>query len=188
MTTTDRPRTALDSDRTKRWIDTKARGIHHVFRIRFLCPRCRTPWYQDITEEPEVFKAQGVPDRRNLGRAMLCGTCDSLSRMILGSVSAETETMYVLSADDVFDALAPLWKEPGLTWVSVEGMGVYSGNPATLKDDKKEAALLVNFVESTPGRWRRRASVTMSEAWALGWISGDRQEPKTAGSNKRRMR
>lgn len=188
METKKRPKTALHSEQLERWIDTKRKGTHHVFRMRLVCPHCGTAWYQDITEEPEVFGTVPLVDRRNLGRAMLCGSCEAKSRMVLGSVAVDMETRYVIDRHDLDASLGKLFTDHATPWVAVKAMGPYDGNPKSLRDDRKEAAKAVNFVDLGGGRLQRRAGVALSDAWALGWIQGDLPEPKTAGSNRRRMK
>lgn len=185
--TTERPKTALHSEQLEAWIESKAKGQHHVFRMRYVCPHCGEVWYQDVTEDPVVFGNQGLPDRRNLGRAMLCGTCEALSRMVLGSVAVDMETRYVLDRDDLFQSLGKLYTDHATSWVMVQGRGPYNGDQKTLKDDKRDHAKAINFMD-VGGRKQRRAGVTLSDAWALGWVQGDIPEQRTAGSNRRRMK
>ena len=188
MSATTRPKTALQSEQLERWVESKARGTHHVFRMRYVCPHCGEVWRQDITEDPVEFGKHPLPDRRNLGRAMLCGTCEAKSRMVLGSVAVDMETRYVLDKDELYASLGNLYTDHNMGWVTVKPMGPYSGDPKTLLDEKAERAKEVNFVDMGGGRFQRRAAVTMSDAWALGWVRGDAPEPKTAGSSRRRMK
>jgi hypothetical protein len=180
--TAQRPKTALDSATMERWMETKASGTHHVFRFRIVCPHCGTVWYQDVTEDPQDFAANPFPDRRNLGRAMLCGTCEALSRMVLGSVAVDMETRYVIGKDELFASLGKLYTDHATTWVNVKGMGEYNGDPKSLRDDKRDQAKAVNFLDMGGGRFQRRAGVTLSDAWALGWVQGDLQEPQNRPS------
>jgi transcription elongation factor Elf1 len=188
MEATKRAKTALHSEALERWIDTKANGQHHVFRMRYVCPHCGTVWHQDITEDPVAFGNVPLVDRRNLGRAMLCGTCEAKSRMVLGSVAVDMETRYVLDKDELYASLGKLYTDHNMGWVMVKPMGPYSGDPRTLLDEKAQQAKAINFVEMGGGRFQRRAGVTLSDAWALGWVQGDIPEPKTAGSSRRRMK
>lgn len=183
-----RPKTALHSEELEKWIESKGKGIHHVFRFRIVCPHCGTVWYQDITEDPDLFAATPLIDRRNLGRAMLCGTCEALSRMVLGSVAVDMETRFVLDRHDLYNSLGKLYSDHATTWVAVKGMGPYNGDPKSLRDDRTQQAKAVNFVDMGGGRFQRRAGVTLSDAWALGWVQGDIPEPKSAGSSRRRMK
>lgn len=188
MESTTRPKTVLHSEQLERWIESKAKGTHHVFRFRIVCPHCGVVWYHDITEDPEVFAATPLVDRRNLGRATLCGTCEALSRMVLGSVAVDMETRYVMDKHDLYASLGKLYTDHATTWVTVKGMGPYNGDPKSLRDDRKAQAKAINFVDMGGGRFQRRAGVTLSDAWALGWVQGDIPEPKSAGSSRRRMK
>lgn len=165
-------RIALGSVFGDRWRASESAGRHHVFRMRYLCPCCDTPWYQDVTEEPEAFAATPIPDRKVLGRAILCGKCDALSRMLLVSDVAASEDAFVLSASRLYDCLGRLYREPGIRWIDVKGMGQYDGNPKSLRDDKMSAAKEVNFRQDGT-RWIRRASVSVSDAVAFGWMAFD---------------
>lgn len=180
-------RITLGSAFGDRWRSSLAAGRHHVFRMRYLCPCCDAPWYQDVTEEPEAFAATPIPDRRALGRAMLCGTCEALSRMLLVSDASESEETFVIDSGRLFDRLGRLYREPGLSWVSVKGMGPFDGDPKSLRDDKRDAAKAINFVQDG-GRWYRRASVSVSDAVAAKWIAWDAPGPKPKAQPSGRFR
>lgn len=180
-------RITIGSEFGDRWRASLSAGRHHVFRIRYLCPCCDTPWYQDVTEEPEAFAATPLADRRSLGRAMLCGTCEALSRMILRSDASESEEMFVLDSSRLFDCLGRLYREPGLRWIDVKGMGLFAGDAKSLRDDKKTAAKAINFVQDG-GKWCRRASVSVSEAVAAKWIAWDSPGPKVKPQQAGRFR
>lgn len=190
MESTTRPKTALHSEELEKWIESKAKGIHHVFRFRIVCPHCGTVWYHDITEDPELFAATPLVDRRNLGRATLCGTCEAKSRMVLGSVAVDMETRYVLDKHDLYTSLGKLYSDHATTWVAVKGMGPYNGDPKSLRDDRSKQAQEINFVDLGGGRFQRRAAVTMAQAQDLGWVAFDTPEPANQpnGSNRRRMK
>lgn len=188
MDTKKRPKTALQSEAIERWIETKANGQHHVFRMRYVCPHCGTVWHQDITEDPVAFGNTPLPDRRNLGRAMLCGTCEAKSRMVLGSVAVDMETRYVLDRHELHTSLGNLYSDHHTKWVMVAPRGPFNGDPKSLLDEKAQQGKAVNFVDMGGGRFQRRAAITLSDAWALGWVQGDLPEPKTAGSSRRRMK
>ena len=180
-------RVTLCSEFGDRWRASLAAGKHHVFRMRYLCPCCDTPWYQDVTEDPESFASKPLPDRRALGRAMLCGKCDALSRMLLRSDASESEDAFVLSSSRLFEDLGRLYREPNLRWVDVKGMGPFDGNPKSMRDEKKTAAKAINFVQDGT-RWTRRASVTVSQAVELKWMAFDAPGPKAKAQPQNRFR
>lgn len=186
MTDTKRPKTALDSDTMARWMETKAAGTHHVFRFRYVCPHCEAVWCQDITDDPDDFAEKPIPDRRNLGRAMLCGTCEARSRMIVGSVVADIEPEFCLQDRDLYESLGKLYRDHNTSWVMVKGMGPYNGDPKSLLDEKREQVLKV-ATRKDGGRTLRRCSYTITEATERKWRSFDAPDPRRVTTGKQRL-
>lgn len=176
-TTKKAERITIDSAFGERWRSGHAAGRHHVFRMRYVCPCCDGVWYQDVTEEPDAFAAVLLPDRRALGRAMLCGKCDALSRMLMVSDASASEEAFVISASRLYECLGRLYREPEMRWIDVKGMGPYDGNQKSLRDDRRQAAKEVNFRQDG-ARWIRRASVTVSQAIEFKWMPFDAEGPK----------
>lgn len=178
-------RTILKSEDIERWIESKRNGGHHVFRFRFLCPHCKSPWYQDITEDPQVFASNPFPDCRNLGKAMLCGRCDAMSRMTIGFPGEGEEQRFAISKEQIFESLGKLYKDHSVTWIQVEGLGPYSGDPKSLRDEKANAAKEINFVKASDSLYHRRAGVSISTAENLGWAKFDEGTTKQPSSRRR---
>lgn len=179
-----RPKTALDSETMARWMETKAAGTHHVFRFRYVCPHCEATWFQDITEDPEDFAAKPIPDRRNLGRAMLCGTCEAKSRMIIGSVVAEIVPEFAITESALFASLGKLYSDHNMGWVTVKGMGAYNGDPKSLRDDKREQVKQI-ATRQDGDRTFRRGAYTISEATNLKWRDFEAPDPRKVSGKQR---
>lgn len=186
MTEAKRAKTAISSEQMERWVETKQAGTHHVFRFRYVCPHCETVWYQDITDDPEDFARNPIPDRRNLGRAMLCGTCEARSRMIVGSVVADIETEYCLTKSDLFNSLGRLYNDHNTTWVMVKGMGPYNGDPKSLRDDKREQVLKI-ATQKEGSQTFRRSSYTITEATENKWRPFDAPDVRKQQNGRRRL-
>lgn len=176
---TKRPKTALTSEELARWVETKAAGTHHVFRMRFVCPHCVETWYQDITDDPHDFASKPLPDRRNLGRAMLCGTCEALSRMVMGSVVPEVASEFIIPERDLFDSLGKLYTDHNMGWVACKGMGPYNGDPKSLIDQKRDQVKVI-ATRKEGNRVFRRAAYTVSEVYANEWRRFDEPQPQQA--------
>jgi len=95
--------------------------------------------------------------------------------------------MFVLDSGRLFEFLGRLYREPGLRWVDVKGYGPFDGDPRSLRDTKRDAAKAINFVQDG-GKWYRRASVSVSEAVAAGWIKWDAPGPKPKPQQAGRFR
>lgn len=92
----------IDGEKYARWRDALPAWGLHVFRLRIVCPCCSSVWYQDILEVPDQFE---IPDRRRLGLAMLCGSCE-----------ARRMTMFVVPGKDGWKAPFLANGEIGQAW------------------------------------------------------------------------
>jgi hypothetical protein len=174
----------LTGERMKRWVESKAAGKHHVFRMRYVCPHCDLVWYQDITEEPEVFKDGGIPDPRTMGRGLLCGACEGRSRLVVGSAAQSAgPTVYALSQREIDSAVSRIHQNRNFRWISTEPMGVFVEKQTKLKDDKPAAIREICSYQDGDRRIRK-CGITSSDAWAKGWIKNENDAPKQKPGKK----
>lgn len=139
------------------WRAAFAAGTLHGFEMRIACPCCRTIWYQQIVDDPEVFV---IPDRRKMGLAMLCGACEARRLTVFVVPGKSGWSAPFLTQGEIAQAFARLHNEKR-TWIEAEGMGPWSGEP--LRDDRRDVFLAC----TTRERDGRRYNVTAMTAEAL---------------------
>lgn len=113
---------------------------HHVFRMTMTCPCCGTRWILDVTDTPDTFE---IPDRIQLGLALLCGACEAqrITRYVVRGNGGKVDW----SATFLDDAkIAQCWgrlravPRAGKNWITVEGLGPLCEFHGKLRDDRKD--------------------------------------------------
>ena len=108
-------------------------GTLHVFRLRIVCPCCREVWYMDVLDIPDQFE---IPDRRRLGLAMLCGSCEArrVTRFVVPGKDGWSAPF--LTPAEISQVFGRLYDVPRGTWIDVEGKGQWDGGE--LRDDRRD--------------------------------------------------
>lgn len=114
------------------WRAAFAAGTLHGFEMRLVCPVCYTAWHQQVVDDPEVFQ---IPDRRKMGLAMLCGACEARRLTMFVVPGKGGWSASFLTQGEISIAFGRLHNEKS-TWISAEGMGIWSGEP--LRDDRRD--------------------------------------------------
>lgn len=99
------------------WRTALHAGALHVFRLRIVCPCCGTVWYMDVLDVPEQFE---IPDRRKLGLATLCGSCEArrLTQFVVHGKGGWSAPF--LTKSEIAQSWAKLMSVPKGDWIRVE--------------------------------------------------------------------
>lgn len=108
-------------------------GTLHVFRLRIVCPCCREVWYMDVLDIPDQFE---VPDRRRLGLAMLCGSCEARRVTLFVVPGKGGWSAPFLTHAEISQVFGRLHDVPRGTWIDAEGKGQWDGGE--LHDDRRD--------------------------------------------------
>lgn len=163
-------------DKHPTWRAAYHAGTLHVFEMRFVCPCCSEVWYQDVLDVPEQFE---IPDRRKLGLALLCGSCEARRVTLFVVPGKDGWSAPFLSRGEISTAWGRLNAPQKGTWVKAEGKGPYVPG-GKMRDDRK--ALFVAC--TTRERDGRRVNIGSMTAEALSASGLDwKQPPPSIGNN-----
>ena len=166
--------THITMESIEAFIAAKRDGRLHVFRLRIVCPCCSSIWYQDILEVPDKFE---IPDRRRMGLAMLCGSCEArrMTRFVVPGKDGWNAPF--LTPGEIAQAWAKLLGAPKGSWIRVEDWTPDEAatrcpwdGQTELRDDRRDLFRAC----TTRGRDGRRYNVTAMTAETLtasglGW-------------------
>ena len=148
----------------------------HVFRMRIVCPCCSSVWYQDVLDIPEGFE---IPDRRKMGLAMLCGSCEARRVTLFVVPGKGGWSAPFLTPSEIKVAYGRLYDAPKGTWIKADGLGPWYGGHRSedvrgpLRDDRRD----VFCACTTRERDGRRYNVTAMTAETLAASGLDWKAP-----------
>lgn len=154
------------NEKHQAWRSAYHAGELHVFRMRYVCPCCTSVWYQDILDKPDRFE---IPDRRKLGLAMLCGSCEARRVTAFVVPGKDGWTAPFLSNGEIGIAWGRLNAPPKGTWISAEGLGALQDGH-DMRDDRRDVFRACTTRKSE-GRRINVTSMTAEQlaASGLGW-------------------
>ena len=166
------------NDKHPTWRAAYHAGTLHRFEMRFVCPCCTRVWHQDILDVPEQFE---IPDRRKLGLALLCGSCEARRVTLFVVPGKDGWSAPFLSRGEIGTAWGRLNAPPKGTWVKAEGKGPWFESQAAcdirgkrgLRDDRRDLFIAC----TTRERDGRRYNVTAMTAETLAASGLDWKPP-----------
>lgn len=149
-------------------------GELHVFRLRIVCPCCGAVWYQDVLDIPNQFE---IPDRRKMGMAMLCGTCEARRVTLFVVPGKDGWSAPFLSPAEISQAWAKLLSAPKGSWIRVETWSQEQtetrcpwDGTSPLRDDRRDMFRACTTREREGGRCNVTAMTADAlAASSLGW-------------------